>query len=88
MPPLQAAKQGFQDLGCRDIAQVRLALYSGVMKMEGRTQAAQTAGAGTRSMRAVAGGKRRHASSKPRPAKRAGRRAQGSRCDSGARPSL
>ena len=44
MPPLQAAKQGFQDLGCRDIAQVRLALYSGVMKMEGRTQAAQSEG--------------------------------------------
>ena len=43
-----------------------------------RTQAAQTAGAGTRSLRAVAGGKRRHAAkakvAKPkRPAKRAGR---------------
>ncbi|GFH29400.1 inosine-5'-monophosphate dehydrogenase, partial [Haematococcus lacustris] len=41
---IQAVKQGFQDLGARDISQARSLLYSGSMKMEGRTQAAQHEG--------------------------------------------
>mmetsp|Transcript_3029 Transcript_3029/g.7538 ORF Transcript_3029/g.7538 Transcript_3029/m.7538 type:complete len:510 (-) Transcript_3029:642-2171(-) len=40
----QAVKQGFQDLGARDIAQARALLYGGDMRMEGRTQAAQNEG--------------------------------------------
>jgi IMP dehydrogenase len=40
----QAVKQGFQDLGAKDLAGARQLLYSGSMKMEGRTQAAQSEG--------------------------------------------
>jgi len=41
---VQAAKQGFQDLGVKDIKGAREALYSGMMKMECRTGAAQHEG--------------------------------------------
>lgn len=41
---VQAVKQGFQDVGARDVAQARSLLYSGEMRMEGRTQAAQNEG--------------------------------------------
>lgn len=37
---VQATKQGFQDLGVRDIPSARQALYNGEMKMECRTGAA------------------------------------------------
>eukprot|EP00798_Chlamydomonas_sp_ICE-L_P024604 gene24604-10222_t len=40
----QAVKQGFQDLGAKDLAGSKSILYDGTMKMEGRTQAAQTEG--------------------------------------------
>eukprot|EP00879_Flechtneria_rotunda_P018863 GHRR01019800.1.p1 GENE.GHRR01019800.1~~GHRR01019800.1.p1 ORF type:complete len:443 (+),score=175.86 GHRR01019800.1:489-1817(+) len=40
----QAVKQGFQDLGVQDIPQARNALYSGAMRMECRTGAAQHEG--------------------------------------------
>jgi IMP dehydrogenase len=40
----QAVKQGFQDLGAKDLPGCKQLLYSGVMKMEGRTQAAQAEG--------------------------------------------
>jgi IMP dehydrogenase len=40
----QAVKQGFQDLGVKDIAGARAALYGGGMRMEGRTGAAQAEG--------------------------------------------
>jgi len=40
----QAVKQGFQDLGAKNLAEARELLYNGAMKMEGRTQAAQTEG--------------------------------------------
>mmetsp|Transcript_21719 Transcript_21719/g.37008 ORF Transcript_21719/g.37008 Transcript_21719/m.37008 type:complete len:508 (-) Transcript_21719:434-1957(-) len=40
----QAVKQGFQDLGARTLAESRALLYSGGMKMEGRTSAAQNEG--------------------------------------------
>jgi len=36
--------QGFQDLGAKDVAEARQLLYSGAMRMEGRTQAAQKEG--------------------------------------------
>mmetsp|Transcript_12214 Transcript_12214/g.26283 ORF Transcript_12214/g.26283 Transcript_12214/m.26283 type:complete len:502 (-) Transcript_12214:787-2292(-) len=41
---VQAVKQGFQDLGAKDIVEARAFLYGGSMKMEGRTQAAQAEG--------------------------------------------
>ena len=45
LPPcLSSQPQGFQDLGAKDIAGARSMLYSGAMKMEGRTQAAQHEG--------------------------------------------
>mmetsp|Transcript_27327 Transcript_27327/g.73891 ORF Transcript_27327/g.73891 Transcript_27327/m.73891 type:complete len:509 (+) Transcript_27327:102-1628(+) len=40
----QAVKQGFQDLGAKDIAGVRELLYKGALRVEGRTQAAQKEG--------------------------------------------
>lgn len=40
----QAVKQGFQDLGVKDIAQARKGLYTGTMRMETRTGAAQAEG--------------------------------------------
>jgi IMP dehydrogenase len=40
----QAVKQGFQDLGAKDLEGCRKLLYSGSMRMEGRTQAAQAEG--------------------------------------------
>lgn len=36
--------QGLQDLGAKDLAQVRQLLYSGGLRLEGRTQAAQKEG--------------------------------------------
>jgi hypothetical protein len=42
--PSQAIKQGFQDLGARDIATGRQMLYSGAMRMDCRTGAAQHEG--------------------------------------------
>lgn len=41
---VQAVKQGFQDLGARSLTQARELLYSGEMRLEGRTQAAQAEG--------------------------------------------
>lgn len=41
---VQAVKQGFQDLGARSLMQARELLYSGEMRLEGRTQAAQAEG--------------------------------------------
>jgi IMP dehydrogenase len=41
---MQAVKQGFQDLGARNMAQARDLLYGGTMHLEGRTQAAQAEG--------------------------------------------
>lgn len=37
---LQASKQGFQDLGSRDLDTARERLYSGVQRLESRTNAA------------------------------------------------
>jgi IMP dehydrogenase len=41
---VQAARQGFQDLGTKSLAEARQALYSGDMRMECRTGAAQKEG--------------------------------------------
>ena len=41
---VQAAKQGFQDLGVRSLAGAQEALYGGDMRMECRTGAAQKEG--------------------------------------------
>ena len=41
---VQAVKQGFQDLGAKDVKEAHAFLYNGTMKMEGRTQAAQAEG--------------------------------------------
>ncbi|GFH29734.1 inosine-5'-monophosphate dehydrogenase [Haematococcus lacustris] len=44
LPQRYDRKKFLQDLGARDISQARSLLYSGSMKMEGRTQAAQHEG--------------------------------------------
>lgn len=41
---VQAARQGFQDLGAKSIAEAHMALYSGKQRMEVRTGAAQSEG--------------------------------------------
>ena len=41
---VQAVKQGFQDLGAKDVKEAHSFLYNGSMKIEGRTQAAQAEG--------------------------------------------
>ena len=40
----QAVRQGFQDLGVKDLAAARAALYGGEMRMDCRTGAAQAEG--------------------------------------------
>lgn len=43
-PSLLPPPQGYQDLGARSLAESRALLYTGSMKMEGRTQASRAQG--------------------------------------------